>query len=107
MCRCGLNHRGYEVQLCRIELAKRAHTEALPKKIEAVAALPGKPEKDVTVTKAKEKAVTVTNRMAETRKRKAASGLIQVSVWAHPDDAQAVKELAKRLNEQRAIPKET
>lgn len=104
MCRCGLNHRGYEVQLCRIELAKRAHAAVLPKKIEAALEAPDKPEKAVTVTKPKKTAVTVTNRMAETRRRKAASGLIQVSVWAHPDDAQAIKELAKRLNEQRRIP---
>lgn len=102
MCRCGLNHRGYEVQLCRIELAKRAHATVLPEKIEAVVAVPGKP---VTGNAAANQATVTGNakRQAELKSKRIAQGLIRVESWIHPDDARAIKEPAKRLNEQRAV----
>lgn len=110
MCRCGLEHRGWEDNLCRIELFKRSQasktvvTTAPAPKIKAVLNDPSEPEKPVTVTKKAKasvtvtpKPVTVTSRMAELRKRKAADGVIQVSVWAHVDDMAAIKDYAKSL----------
>lgn len=86
-CKCGMGHRGWEQpQKCNIELSRRAREGA------QVAAKP------VTVTVKAKDSVTVTpSRMAELRKRKAAQGLIAITVWAHPDDHQAIKAHAQQL----------
>lgn len=114
-CKCGLGHRGWEENLCRIELFKRQEsaktvvTTALPAKIKTILERPDKPKKPVTVTKQAKasvtvtpKPVTVTNRMATLRKRKAAQGLIEShGIWTHPDDMAAIKKYAKELADKR------
>jgi len=123
-CTCGLGHRGWEKNLCRIELFKRAGaaktiaTTAPVPKIKTILSVPNAP---VSVKKPKNKPVTrdgkqktdwaskavqtvtrdnSSSRMAELRKRKAATGLIEVrGIWTHPDYIEAIKACAKKLNE--------
>lgn len=107
MCKCGLNHRGWETNLCRVELFKRtaiqkqAATTTPTTKIKAILSRSGKPENTVTVTKQEKASVTVTNRMAELRKRKAEKGMVQVAVWIHFEDVAVLKEYVKELDASR------
>lgn len=103
MCLCGAGHRGWEDNLCRAEIAKRSAlvktggTTPLPAPIKSILGHSEEPKKTVTVTKQAKASVTVTNRMAALRKRKAVEGMLQVTVWTHPDDIAAIKEHAKEL----------
>jgi len=101
MCKCGLNHRGWETNLCRIELAKNTHTNVPALLKQTLLSDPSGSKKPVTVTKQAKASVTVTNRMAELRKRKAATGITQAVVWAHVDDHAAIKKYATELADKR------
>lgn len=111
MCKCGLGHRGWEDNLCRIEIFKRAEasktvvTTAPAAKIKTIPSGPRGSKKAVTVTKQAKasvtvttKPVTVTSRMAELRKRKAADGLVQVMVWTKPENVAKIKDFANALS---------
>jgi hypothetical protein len=41
--------------------------------------------------------VPATKRMAALRERRRAAGMKPIEIWAHPDDHQAIRELAARL----------
>lgn len=102
MCKCGLNHRGYEVHLCRIELSKRGGALLSPAPKQTILSDPGG---SVSKEKAQSKPVArnSTTRVAELRKRKAATGLIEVrGIWTHPDDVAAIKKYAKELDGNRS-----
>lgn len=116
MCKCGLGHRGWEEpRLCNIEIynrqlrasldampvAAKPVTRDAPKEPKPLPVMPKAPS-HVTASVTRDKSAT---RMADLRKRKAASGLIEVrGVWAHPDDMAAIKALAKSLSKARGSP---
>jgi hypothetical protein len=111
-CTCGLGHRGWEKNLCRIELFKRAEaakqvvTTAPVPKIKTIldvsnATVSVKKHKNKPVTTNKE-VTTNAERQTVLRKKRAAQGLIQWTLWSHPDDMAAIKKLAKELDGNRS-----
>jgi hypothetical protein len=83
---CGLDHS--PLQACSV--ARRLQSKTVTVTENSVTVTP----KTVTVT---QDDVTVTSRMAELRKRKAKQGLIALTVWAHPDNHEKIKDFAKSL----------
>jgi len=101
---CGLDHPGTQHCTVARRLAESAGTAAPTPKIKTIVGDPSEMKKAVTVTKQTKKAtvtvtptVTVTNRMTALRARKAADGLVALTVWAHPDNHKAIKDFASGL----------
>ncbi len=46
-------------------------------------------------------AKTAAQRVKESDARKRAAGLVRVCVWAHPDDAEAIRKAAEKINARR------
>lgn len=46
-------------------------------------------------------AKTAAQRVREVRQRRAAAGLVRLELWAHPDDHEAIKEAAAKLQRRR------
>ncbi len=59
------------------------------------------PEQQEWVISGRREAMTAAQRKAAERQRRAEAGLVLVRVYAHPDDAQAIKDLAQVLARRR------
>lgn len=46
-------------------------------------------------------AKTAAQRVREVRQRRASAGLVRLELWAHPDDHEAIKEAAAKLQRRR------
>lgn len=111
MCKCGLNHRGWEGNLCRIELAKKGGALLSPIPKQTLLCDPGdlvlakKPKnKPVSTNGGNPSKPVSTNatRQAAFKNKKIAAGVLLLKIWSHPDDMAAIKKYAKELDGNRS-----